>query len=114
MHTYKIRYVAGCGEQSARGFSSSIYIEENVDYRSDKPYFDYVDFFKSHVKPDDTYFHIAWLENRALNEKEIQSRNEYRKLRDAHCEKAKQEFIKTHQERVHDEDKIDDVLNTHA
>ena len=96
MNTYKVKYAAGFGHntQSHKGFGPTIYIEESVEYKSDKDYFDYVDFYKAHSKPDDTYFHISWLEDRPLSEREIASRNAYRVLRDECCEKAKKEFIK--------------------
>ena len=96
MNTYKVKYAAGFGHntQNHKGFGPTIYIEESVEYKSDKDYFDYVDFYKAHSKPDDTYFHISWLEDRPLSEREIASRNAYRVLRDECCEKAKKEFIK--------------------
>ncbi|TQR58170.1 hypothetical protein DMC01_07970 [Campylobacter troglodytis] len=99
MNTYKIRYAAGFGHntQNHKGFGPTIYIEETVEYRSVKDYFDYVDFYNSHSKPDDTYFHISWLEDRPLTQKEIASRNAYRDLRDKNCEKAKQEFIQNNE-----------------
>lgn len=96
MNVYKVKYAAGFGHntQNHKGFGPTIYIEESVEYKSDKDYFDYVDFYKAHSKPDDTYFHISWLEDRPLSEREIASRNAYRVLRDECCEKAKKEFIK--------------------
>lgn len=95
MNTYKIRYAAGFGHniQNHKGFGPTIYIEESVEYQSLKDYFDYVDFYEAHSKIDDTYFHISWLENRALKSEEIASRNAYRKLRDERIERAKREFI---------------------
>lgn len=99
MNTYKIGYLAGFGHntQNHKGFGPTIYIEETVDYETEKDYFDFVDFYKSHSKPDDTYFHISWLESRSLNEREIASRSAYRDLRDKNCEAAKREFIKNNE-----------------
>lgn len=96
MNAYKIRYAAGFGHytQNHRGFGPTIYIEETVEYKSEKDYFDYIDFYESHSKPDDTYFHISFLEDRPLTQKELEIRNAYRKLRDERCEKAKIEFIR--------------------
>ena len=53
----------------------------------------YIDFYKTYSKSDDTYFHISFLEDRPLSDKEITIRNEYRKMRDENCKKAKEEFI---------------------
>ncbi|NDJ27240.1 hypothetical protein DMB95_09175 [Campylobacter sp. MIT 12-8780] len=95
MNTYKIKYAAGFGHytQNHKGFGPTIYIEETVLYESTKDYFDYMDFYLSHSKSDDTYFHISFLEDRPLSEQELKTRNAYRKLRDERCEKAKLEFI---------------------
>lgn len=95
MYIYKVRYAAGFGHytQNHKGFGPTIYIEETIEYKSDKDYFDYVDFYNTYSKHDDTYFHISWLNDRALNSKEIASKNSYKKLRDLNCEKAKIAFI---------------------
>lgn len=96
MNAYKIKYAAGFGHntQNHKGFGPTIYVEESVIYESEKDYFDYIDFYKAYSHKDDTYFHISWLEDRPLSDKEITIRNEYRKLRDENCERAKQEFLK--------------------
>ncbi|EPU0101675.1 hypothetical protein ACVT30_001939, partial [Campylobacter coli] len=48
----------------------------------------------TYSKSDDTYFHISFLEDRPLSDKEITIRNEYRKIRDENCKRAKEEFIR--------------------
>lgn len=97
MYTYKIKYAAGFGHytQNHKGFGPTIYIEETVLYQSEKDYFDYIDFYTTHHKSDDTYFHISFLEDRPLTQKELKIRNEYRKMRDEDCEKAKIEFLRS-------------------
>lgn len=95
MYTYKVRYTAGFGHntQNHKGFGPTIYIEETIDYKSEKDYFDYIEFYEAYSKIDDTYFHIAWLEDRPLTDKELQQRNAYRKLRDERCEQAKINYL---------------------
>ena len=99
MAKFKIQYSAGFGHytQNHKGFGPTIYIEDIVEFQSQKDYFDYVEFYKTYSKSDDTYFHISFLENRPLSEKELEIRNEYRKLRDENCKKAKDEFIKNNE-----------------
>lgn len=99
MAKFRIQYSAGFGHytQNHKGFGPTIYIEETVEFDNGKDYFDYVDFYNAHAKHDDTYFHVSFLENRGLNEKELQSRNEYRKIRDENCKRAKEEFIKNNE-----------------
>lgn len=96
MAKFKIQYSAGFGHytQNHKGFGPTIYIEETVEFDNGKDYFDYMDFYNAHSKPDDTYFHISFLEDRPLSDKEIATRNTYRKVRDENCKKAKEEFIK--------------------
>ncbi|MDL0115110.1 hypothetical protein NYG88_07520 [Campylobacter felis] len=99
MYTYRIKYAAGFGHntQNHKGFGPTIYIEEVVLYQTHKDYFDYIDFYEAHSKSDDTYFHISFMEERPLSEKEIKIRSEYRKLRDERCQRAKEEFIKNNE-----------------
>ncbi|MBK1972241.1 hypothetical protein JG677_02740 [Campylobacter sp. TTU-622] len=99
MAKFRVQYSAGFGHftQNHKGFGPTIYIEEIVEFDNGKDYFDYMDFYKKYSKADDTYFHISFLEDRKLSEKELQIRNEYRKLRDQNCKKAKEEFIKNHE-----------------
>ncbi|EAH5886993.1 hypothetical protein BXA09_07045 [Campylobacter upsaliensis] len=99
MAKFRIQYSAGFGHstQNHKGFGPTIYIEEVVEFDNGKDYFDYVDFYKAYSKSDDTYFHISFLEDRPLSEKEILIRNEYRKMRDENCKKAKEEFIKSNE-----------------
>lgn len=91
----EFQYSAGFGHytQNHKGFGPTIYIEEVVEFDNGKDYFDYIDFYKTYSKSDDTYFHISFLEDRPLSDKEITIRNEYRKMRDENCKKAKEEFI---------------------
>lgn len=95
MNTFKIKYAAGFGHftQNHKGFGPTIYVEESVDFQSEKDYFDYVEFYNKFSKKDDTYFHISFLEDRPLKAEELESRNLYRKLRDENCAKAKEEFL---------------------
>ncbi|MEA8984077.1 hypothetical protein [Campylobacter jejuni] len=95
MAKFRIQYSAGFGHytQNHKGFGPTIYIEEVVEFDNGKDYFDYIDFYKTYSKSDDTYFHISFLEDRPLSDKEITIRNEYRKMRDESCKKAKEEFI---------------------
>ncbi|AJC87251.1 hypothetical protein [Campylobacter insulaenigrae] len=99
MNSFKIKYAAGFGHftQNHKGFGPTIYIEESVNFQSEKDYFDYVDFYNLYSKEDDTYFHISFLEERPLNEKELQSKIAYRKIRDERCHKAREEFIKNNE-----------------
>ena len=96
---FKVQYSAGFGHntQNHRGFGPTIYIEEVVEFDNGKDYFDYIDFYNAYSKLDDTYFHISFFEDRPLYEKELKIRNEYRKLRDERCKKAKEEFLKNNE-----------------
>ena len=93
---FKVEYKAGFGinSQNHAGFGPTIYIDEIVDYESDKDYFDFAEFFLKYSKSDDTYFQLELLENRELNEKEKLSKKKYLLLRDAMCEWAKQNASK--------------------
>lgn len=89
--TFKVEYSAGFGNfsQNHMGFGPTIYIEEIINYESNKDYFDYVDFFLKYSKKDDTFFQIKLLEDRELSENEKLSKKKYLMLRDAMCEWAK-------------------------
>lgn len=93
---FKVEYSAGFGynEHNHAGFGPTIYIEEIVNYESEKDYFDFAEFFLKYSKSDDTYFKINLLEDRKLNEKEELSKKKYLLLRDAMCEWAKQNALK--------------------
>ncbi len=99
MAKFRIQYSAGFGHftYNHKGFGPTIYIEEVVEFDNGKDYFDYLDFYYAHSKPDDTYFHISFLEDRALSEKELKIRSQYRKIRDENCKKAKEDFIKNNE-----------------
>ncbi|WP_257904648.1 hypothetical protein UPTC5105_00251 [Campylobacter lari] len=99
MNSFKIKYAAGFGHfiQNHRGFGPTIYVEESIDFQSEKDYFDYVEFYEKFSKEDDTYFHISFLEDRPLTSQELESRNAYRKLRDERCNKTREEFIKNNE-----------------
>ncbi len=72
MAKFRIQYSAGFGHytQNHKGFGPTIYIEEVVEFDNGKDYFDYIDFYKTYSKSDDTYFHISFLEDRPLSDKE--------------------------------------------
>ena len=96
MAKFRIQYSAGFGNftQYHKVFGPTIYTEEVVEFDNGKDYFDYIDFYNTYSKSDDTYFHISFLEDRPLSDKEITIRNEYRKIRDENCKRAKEEFIR--------------------
>lgn len=94
---FKLRFKAGFGHftQTHKGFGPTIYTEETIEYESSKDYFDFVEFFKKYAHPEDTYFHILWMEDRELNAKELASFEKYEQIRQAHCQAARDRYIDT-------------------
>lgn len=92
MKTFLVEYAAGfgCYTHNHNGFGPTIYVEEKIEYQTEKDYFDFAEFFLKYSKSDDTYFTIKLLEDRELTKEEKLSQEKYFLLRDATTTWAKQ------------------------